>query len=348
MIFSKKHIEEEKEEVIRKIKKPNDEITKRKKKEPPKPWGKKDRYLVLFVFLFTVILSAVLMLSGREWKLPGFPRVKFPQISLFKEETIVFENTNKASNSADFKAKAEKVKSDFGDISEKLSGVYGLYVVDLTSSYSFGLSEKESFEAASLIKLPVIATAYREAEKGNLDLETVYILKDSDKIAGSGSLYYKDAGTKLTYKELLRLMANQSDNTAYGIMKRILGDSKINAVIEDLGMYQTSIKENSTSPSDIGIFFEKLWDGDIVSEADKEEILANLTNTTYEEWIAAGIPDNVRVAHKYGRELHVVNDAGIVFSSKPFVMVILSKGVVEREADEVFPSLSAVVYQDLQ
>jgi SpoU rRNA methylase family enzyme len=28
----------------------------------------------------------------------------------------------------------------------------------------------------------------------------------------------------------------------------------------------------------------------------------------------AGIPQDIRLAHKYGRELHVDNDAGVVFA----------------------------------
>ncbi|MBI3443509.1 serine hydrolase, partial [Candidatus Woesebacteria bacterium] len=62
------------------------------------------------------------------------------------------------------------------------------------------------------------------------------------------------------------------------------------------------------------------------------------------DWIVKGIPEDVRVAHKYGRELHVVNDAGIAFTDKPFILVIMSKGIVEKEADAIFPELARIVY----
>ena len=75
----------------------------------------------------------------------------------------------------------------------------------------------------------------------------------------------------------------------------------------------------------------------------KDEILGFLTDTVYESWISEGITD-ADVAHKFGREVHVVNDAGIVLADESFVLVILTKGVVEREADEVFPELAKLVY----
>lgn len=53
----------------------------------------------------------------------------------------------------------------------------------------------------------------------------------------------------------------------------------------------------------------------------------------------------IRVAHKYGVEDNVVNDAGIVFGEKPFVLVIMSKGVVVEEANEVFPKLARIFYE---
>jgi len=344
MIFSR---EKEEEVITRKIQRPKEEFVKRRKKEPPKPWGKKERFLILFILLFTILTSIVLALSARAWKLPGLPQIKFPAISIFQNETIVLENDNKNAPQ-DIIDRSQKITTDFKKNTNNLSGVYGLFVIYLKSGYSFGLSQDESFTAASLIKLPVMAAAFRESEKGSLNLETIYTLKDSDKIAGSGSLYYKPAGTKLSYRDLLMLMGKQSDNTAFGIMRKVVGDTKVNEVIKTIGMNSTSLEDNSTSPNDIGIFFKKLWEGKITSKDSADEILGFITETSFENWIVAGIPADVRVAHKYGRELHVVNDAGIIYADNPFVLVILTKGVVEKEADSIFPSLAGLVYDGLE
>ena len=315
---------------------------KRKRKEPLRPWNKKDRYLIILLLILTAGTSAYLGLSAREFKLPGFPRLEKPTFSLFGEEKIVIEKdqTNKDN--------AQKAVSEFDGKTKNLSGIYGVYVVNLTDGYSFGIYEDTIFQAASLIKLPVIAAAYLEEEKGNLDLEATYKLKNSDKVEGAGSLYLKSVGYEITYRDLIRLMGKQSDNTAFRIMRNILGDATINKVVKDIGMESTSLVKNETTPKDVGLFFQKLWKGEIVNTQDKDEILNYLTDTSFESWLAAGVPKEVRVAHKYGREVNVVNDAGIVFAPKPYVVVILSKGVVEREADENFPELSRIIYSNWQ
>jgi hypothetical protein len=43
-----------------------------------------------------------------------------------------------------------------------------------------------------------------------------------------------------------------------------------------------------------------------------------------------------------------VNDAGIVYAEKPYIVVIVSKGVVAKEADSAFPELSKSIYNNLQ
>lgn len=313
---------------------------RKRKKEPPKPWGKKERILISGLLIITIGTSTVLALSARAWKLPGLPRLKFPSISLpfVGEETIVIEG-----NKVD-KGKSEKVVIKFNALTKDLSGVYGLYVVRLENGSSYGVNEDEIFEAASLIKLPVMVAMYMEEEAGNLDLEEKYTLKETDKIGGSGSLSGKPAGYTLTYRDLIRLMGKQSDNTAFNIARNLLGEEKINEVINQIGTTNTSLETNETTPHDVGIYFEELWKGNIISLENSDELLEFMTDTIYEDHLAAGVLENIPVAHKYGREVHVVNDAGIVMADRPFVLVIMSKGVVESEADETFPELTRVVY----
>jgi len=345
MIFFKRKKDSTKEDIeekstnrkLRSLKKPTG-----KKKEEKKPWGKKERYVVLFVFVITVGTSAVLGLSSRQWKLAGMPRITLPS---FKTKRIVIEADEKTKEEMD---KEDAVVSSFREKTRNLSGIYGFYVVKLGNGSSYGYLEREVFEPASLNKLPVMVAMYMQAEQGNIDLETNYNLKQSDKVAGSGSLYSKPFGYELTYRDLVRLMGKESDNTSFNIVRNILGKRIIVETITAAKMVDTVIfdGDQETTPYDIGTFFQNLWRGNLVSEESKGEILSFLKDTSYEAWLAEGIPDGVEVAHKFGRDLHVVNDAGIVFADEAFVLVIMSKGVVEREADAIFPELAKAIYEE--
>ena len=317
----------------------NPKTSSRKKKKDFGPWGKKERSLVFYVLLATILVSTILAFSARSWKLPGLPRISIPS---FWSGTIVIEKDKTELDEATI----ETITS-FKEKTKNLSGVYGFYVIRLDSGFSYGVNENDIFEPASLNKLPIMLAMYIEAENGNIDLETVYVLKDSDKVAGSGSLYGKSEGYELTYRDILSYMGKESDNTAANIAKKLLGEEKIKQAINTMRMDSTVVigENQETTPRDIGIFFEKIWEGDVISKKHRDELLGFLTDTIYEEWLAAGILSTVDVAHKYGREVHVVNDAGIVFTDEPFVLVLLSEGVVEREADQVFPELAELIYE---
>ena len=310
---------------------------RKKRKEPPKPWGRKERLLVFWVFFITVALSGVLALSARKYKLPGIPRISIPRFE-WGSGTHVIESDDRKT------LKAESVKNDFVAKTKNLSGIYAFYVVRLSEGFDYGINQNETMQAASLIKLPVMAAFYKEAAKGNVSLEGKYSLRDADKVGGAGSLYSKPAGTTLTYRELIAFMGKESDNTAFNVIRRALGDELIQSYIFEFGMDSTSLKDNKTTPRDIGQFFRKLWDGEIVSLKQRDEILQYLTDTSYENWLAEGISE-VRVAHKYGREIHSVSDAGIVFSDPMFVLVIMSDGVLEKEADLFIPQMAKIVYE---
>ncbi len=327
--------EEEDEAPVKKKRK------RKKKKEPQKPWGRKERILIMALLIITIGASAVLALSAREWKLPGLPRLKLPSISLpfIGEEMIVIEG-NKNDQ-----AKADQAISEFNSLTRDLSGVYGLYVIRLSNGSSYGVNKNETFEAASLIKLPVMAAMYMEEESGSLSLSDKYKLREKDRVGGAGSLSGKPAGYTLTYRDLIRLMGKQSDNTAFNITRNLLGDERIAEVINQAGMTRTDLVKNEMSPLDAGIFFEELWNGNVINEENRDELLGFLTDTIYEEHLAAGVPDGIRVSHKYGREVHVVNDAGIVYLDNPIIVVLISKGVVESEADKIYPELSRIVFE---
>jgi hypothetical protein len=67
---------------------------KKARREPKKPWGKKERLLVLVTILLTAGLSAFLYLSSRGLlKTPDFSEIRSPKINVpnLGEETIIYK-----------------------------------------------------------------------------------------------------------------------------------------------------------------------------------------------------------------------------------------------------------------
>jgi len=277
------------------------------KKEPPKVWGKKERLFVLIILFGTALISGLLALSSRDYKLPGLPRLKLtiPSFSLPKGETITIGS--KVDQSARINAKKEKQISEaFNQITKDLSGVYAFYLIDLKSGHAFGTGEGDVMQAASLIKLPLMLYAYGKVDDAKIEA-----------------------------------MGKRSDNTVFWELVAKFGEATVQDYISNLGMKNTSLEENETTPKEIGDLFAKLY------QEKEEKILTYLTDTVFEDWLAKGVPEEIRVAHKYGREVHVVNDAGIIFAKDPFVLVVMTEGIVEKEADATIPELTGMIYRKM-
>lgn len=295
------------------------------------------RLALLFVFGFTILFTG-LAISYRE--LPRFLR------RLNEPTTVVSRKFSQPAPTATPTPKLEKERQAVEQIIEPLRGTYGIYFRDLEKGDAFSINGQEKMTAASLIKMPTLLTLYREADAGRLNLDTVYKLQAADKRGGSGSLVGRPVDFEISYREMAKLMGEQSDNTAFNIIaNKILGGEKIQNTINLLGMRQTSFNDNLTSPEDMGLLFRKLLQEKVVSDKGKDEILSFITNTIWETRIPAGIPKGIRVSHKIGSEIGVISDAGIVFAKKPFILVIMSQNANEIEAGKALPEIAKKIYE---
>ena len=323
---------EEREEFL-----PRGKPLERIKEQDLKRVKNEGRKWVLALLVFTFVASLGFWLWGqRETNLSGI-------ISPVGEKTKNLTGGKPATEKT--QKKTEDTENKIKELIKVLKGTYGIYVYNLTDKQSFGVSQDEVFPAASLIKLPVILTFYQEAEAGKIDLESEYVLKAKDKLTGAGVIQYKPVGTVYTYRKLAELMCQQSDNTAFNIVRQLLGDEKIQATINNLRMTKTSLAENETSPADIGLFFRKFYSGSVLSRNHRDEIVDYLTKTAFEDRIPAGVPEGTKVAHKIGNETGSFSDAGIVFGKEPFILVILSKDALEKEALKALPEITKIVWE---
>jgi len=302
----------------------------RKKKEENRKW-------ILGLVLATAVLSLGFWYWGqREGNWEGM-------ISPIEESAGELMNGKQASLRT--LRDTEGTENEIKALVKVLQGSYGVYVYNLTDKQEFGLNQNEIFPAASLMKLPAILTLYQEVEAGRINLETEYLLKAEDKKTGAGVIQYKPVGTKYTYRELVQSMGRYSDNTAFNVVRQLLGDEKIQATISDLGMMKTSLEKNETSAADIGLFFRKFYAQSLLTRNHRDEIIDYLTKTASEDRIPAGVPEDVKVAHKIGNETGSFSDAGIVFGEEPFILVILSKNALEEEALEVLPEITKIIWE---
>ena len=237
-----------------------------------------------------------------------------------------------------------------------------LYIKPLGQVTTPLVVNSKKMRAASMIKVFIMAEAFRQAKQGRLNLNDEHILKKSEKVGGAGNLQFASEGTRKSIRELIELMIIDSDNTATNIVIDRISMHSVNLFISDMGYKDTLLqrkmmdfdsirigKENFTSVTDLGSFFERIYDGTCVGRDQDKEMITILLRQTDNNKIPAMLPDNVKVAHKTGELVGAIHDGGIVYGrQKPYVICVMNEDVQSpNNAFSLTASLSKIVFQSI-
>ncbi len=242
---------------------------------------------------------------------------------------------------------------------ERFPARAGVWVRHLTTGEEAAVHADDTFNSASVIKIPVLLLAYQMAEKGQLSLTERITIRAEDVRGGSGIFRYHDAGLQPTLRDVLLQMVITSDNTATDIaIAKVGGVARVNAWLKEQG-YADGMKLNQTT----GELFAKYrdlpanasndktnndrayWLGEMTPRATGQMLQAvhaqKLTSSDHADDIirmmraqqagARRLPHflTVPVAHKTGDFPPVLaNDVGIVFArSGPIVMSFFTNAI---------------------
>jgi len=273
---------------------------------------------------------------------------------------IYTETASCAQSYKSFAALEDKVQI----ISKNFSGEYSYVIKNIEKPfYEISRNENKMFPAASVIKLPVAAVAFKAAKEGKVSLSQKFVITAKDITSGSGIIKTMPTPVVLTFKEIIEIMIANSDNTATNKIINILGYQYLNNGFREIGLKRTVIKrkmmdfsrrkrgvENYTSASDIVFLLEEIYKGKLIDKDSSQMILSFLSKQKINDRIPRYLPKNIKVAHKTGLERGVVHDAGIIFSSKgDYVVCVFTKRVKDySKAKKFIARLSLATYNNLR
>jgi beta-lactamase class A len=225
-------------------------------------------------------------------------------------------------------------------------GKVAVAVKHLGNGESYTHNADEPMPTASLIKLPVMIEVYQQVEEGKIKLSTPIMLRDADKVPGSGILTDNfSEGATLPLRDLVRLMIVFSDNTATNMVLDQIGIDSTNKRMEAWGFENTRINAKvyrgsttsinkqrtdkfglgSTTANEMVAILEKLNDGKAGTAEATKAMLEHLKKCDDKEKMPRFLPAKVELAHKTGSVNDSRTDAGILFlPSGPVAVCVLT------------------------
>ena len=240
----------------------------------------------------------------------------------------------------------------------------------LDDGASWLLRPDEPFHAASTMKVPVLIELYRQAHAGRLHLGDSLLIRNQFPSLVDGSPYsldpsddseadlYRAVGESRTLAELSELMITVSSNLATNLLIERLGVGNIQQGtralhaegmqvlrgVEDSKAFEQGLN-NTTTARALLTLMEAIARGQAVDADASRAMRAILERQTFNDGIPAGLPAGTRVAHKTGEITRIQHDAAIVYAPRPFVLVILTRGIAEpKESAALIAAITRRLY----
>jgi beta-lactamase class A len=231
-----------------------------------------------------------------------------------------------------------------------------------------------SFHAASTMKVPVMIELFHQVKEGKVRLDEPVPIHNEFRSIVDGSPYkldpaddseadlYKAEGQTRTLSQLCELMITVSSNLATNLIIGKLGVENIRATVqargadgmhvlrgvEDSKAYEKGLN-NTTTARGLEILMTALGDGKAVDAESSRQMIEILEKQHFNEGIPAGLPAGTRVAHKTGEITKIHHDAAIVYAPRPFVLVILVRGMAEqKDSAALMADLTRLLYAATQ
>jgi beta-lactamase class A len=241
--------------------------------------------------------------------------------------------------------------------------------LDGKAEWFFGADEP--FHAASTMKIPVLIELFHQVREGKLKLDDPLIVKNEFHSLADGSIYaldpaddsetdlYKAAGQTRTLRQLCELMITVSSNLATNLLIEKLGVENIRATVHSLNADGMNVLRgvedgkafakglnNTTTARGLQRLLEAIARGEAVDKESSGEMIEILERQKFNEGIPAGLPAGTRVAHKTGEITKIHHDAAIVFAPRPFVLVILVRGLADtKDSAALMADITRQLYQ---
>jgi beta-lactamase class A len=250
----------------------------------------------------------------------------------------------------------------------------GVYFRTLDGKAEWTFHADDVFHAASTMKIPVMIELFNQVKLGKVKLDDPLALKNEFHSIVDRSVYtlstaddsevelYKADGQTRTLRELCELMITVSSNFATNLLIEKLGVENIRATVHELGgdgmrvlrgvednkAYEKGLS-NTTTARGLAMLLQAITDGKAVDAERSMQMVAILERQKFNEGIPAGLPPGIPVAHKTGEITKIHHDAAIVFAKRPFILVILVRGLADtKESAALMADITGRLFEATQ
>ena len=196
---------------------------------------------------------------------------------------------------------------------------------DLETGFRIMLNPDTHYYSASVIKAPYMLYIYRLALAGKADLEQKLTYTEKYRREGTGALKSMEYGTEFTVEELIGYCLEESDNSAFAMLKELFPEDGYEQFAASLGEVHAEDAKAKGGPQiccESALAFSRAI-YDFIEEKNpySENLYTHMTNSR-NAMIYGG--DGSKVVRKYGWYEGFFHDMAIVYGEKRYLLTIMT------------------------
>jgi beta-lactamase class A len=238
---------------------------------------------------------------------------------------------------------------------------------DLVSKRWFGVHASESFAPGSLLKIPLAIAYYKYAEVQPDVLSQQFVYAPKEAESKNARQHHQppillERGKTYSIGELLTRMLSYSDNDAVSPLFDSIDRAFYDRVVSDFDIripVSGGIEQDFVNVKTYASIFRSLYNASYLNRDQSERALDVLSRSSYTSGLVAGVPSDVKIAHKFGERILQVSDSkdvlsvelhdcGIVYKKdNPYIVCVMTEGDNYQEQEAVIAEISRRIYNAL-
>lgn len=218
-----------------------------------------------------------------------------------------------------------------------------IYVEQISTGLSAGINPDKTMYSASVTKLPLLYYTQRQLDQGKIALSDklkyeakIHEFKGAFDPEGSGSISKTADNKDYTIEELMKKVAQESDNVAtnilaYHVTKQYGADyQKVMSEFPKWDMEKREVSSKTAASVMLAIYEQG---GDVIDY---------LSHTRFDDQRISKDID-VQVAHKIGDAYDFRHDVAIVYTDEPFILSIFTENTSYDEISTIAKDIYTIL-----
>jgi len=237
-----------------------------------------------------------------------------------------------------------------------------IYFRDLENGPVLSINDQEDFSPASLLKVPLMITYLKKAQSDQSLLQRKVSVSGNFQSLPEQNIKPQQSakiGGNYSIDELLALLITESDNNSWEALltdlRKNYSENDFIITLSDLGIIdpRKSADHQYVTVQGYASIFRILYNSSYLNIPMSDKALNLLTHSDFPNGIVAGVPNTIKVAHKFGerkvgddQQLH---DCGIVYyTANPYLLCVMTRGHDISVLEQVIQHVSQNVFAEVQ